>query len=929
LAEQNPLTALDAQIAATRRKLTLLELGRAFWPLYVLVFLFLAFAFAGIFERGAASVAALLTLFSLVGGVILAVRGVRAFRRVSREEAVEALDRQSDLRPVSSLSDRPADTDPETYALWSRHRDRLLSAIKSLRPPSLKAGWKALDPFLMRAILPSAVACLAIIAGSQALPRLQHALQPDLGALMGADDMVVEAWITPPDHTGRAPIFLKPGLQGVRVPKGSEVTLRTQARSAPKLILKGEKTRKQRFDATPDGAYEAKAILTEDTRVAVNWWGERQAWSILASPDDAPNVQFVSMPFMGAQDRTEFTWAADDDYGVKRLELAIRLKEPNPLAPEAEDRVPVPLPGVDMKEASDTTQLDMTRHRWAGLMVDVQLVATDGAGQDGRSETIPFILPEKLFLEPMARAAQEVRVTVLREPADYGELPANLNAVKAGAINTASMNRLEAAPGEVKRAALMLDALTLDGHKYIDDRSLYLALRMAHGILKAADSKAEADEIDTLLWAAALKAEYGSAADALRRLMAARRALEQALRDGASEEEIKRRMEAFKDAANDYLAAKMAEAIANGMDSPQSGEDMAGGGDGPSLGGQDFEDMLEALQDLTETGATDQARQLLSDITNMLENLEFEQGNGSGEGMPGMPGENAENGEGDMPEEEREMTEAMKRLSDILREQRELNDDTLAQERGETPGEQSGQQGEQGQQGQPLPGEQGQPGETGEQGQPGETGESGQGQTPDPQGETGEGQGEGEEGEDGAGSGEGEQAENGEGAGAENAQTLAERQAELGRLVDEFARENGLAEGAGENALAGRIDDEALDEIRRAQRRAADALEQGNERRAARNQEQATQLLSGVSRELASDLDELREARTGEGGQDGSLDPLGRPTTGAANSGEDVNIPDASERQQAKEVLEELRRRYSEAEDEEEREYLERLLDRF
>jgi hypothetical protein len=27
---------------------------------------------------------------------------------------------------------------------------------------------------------------------------------------------------------------------------------------------------------------------------------------------------------------------------------------------------------------------------------------------------------------------------------------------------------------------------------------------MAHGILKAADSKAEADEIDTLLWAAAL-----------------------------------------------------------------------------------------------------------------------------------------------------------------------------------------------------------------------------------------------------------------------------------------------------------------------------------------------------------------------------------------------------------------------------------------
>ena len=91
-------------------------------------------------------------------------------------------------------------------------------------------------------------------------------------------------------------------------------------------------------------------------------------------------------------------------------------------------------------------------------------------------------------------------------------------------------------------------------------------------------------------------------------------------------------MEAFRDAANEYLAAKMAEAMANGMDAPPPAED------GQArwrarLGGQDFEDMLNALQDLTETGATEQARQLLSDITNMLENLEFQQGSGGQDGM--------------------------------------------------------------------------------------------------------------------------------------------------------------------------------------------------------------------------------------------------------------------------------------------------------
>ena len=63
-----------------------------------------------------------------------------------------------------------------------------------------------------------------------------------------------------------------------------------------------------------------------------------------------------------------------------------------------------------------------------------------------------------------------------------------------------------------------------------------------------------------------------------------------ALRDGASEEEIRRLMEAFRDAANEYMAAKMAEAIANGLDraAPGAGGDVAGG-DGPPRGREDLD----------------------------------------------------------------------------------------------------------------------------------------------------------------------------------------------------------------------------------------------------------------------------------------------------------------------------------------------------
>ena len=50
-------------------------------------------------------------------------------------------------------------------------------------------------------------------------------------------------------------------LHDVRVPRGSEITLRTEAPSAPRLILKGRHRTSAKFAATPDGAWEAKAIL--------------------------------------------------------------------------------------------------------------------------------------------------------------------------------------------------------------------------------------------------------------------------------------------------------------------------------------------------------------------------------------------------------------------------------------------------------------------------------------------------------------------------------------------------------------------------------------------------------------------------------------------------------------------------------------------
>jgi hypothetical protein len=881
LADLNRIPGTKSLINRTFRRLRDIALWKAWWPFIVLLSVFIGAALLGVFERTPARLGALATLIFLVGSVVALLRGIRRYQRPERREAIDALDQQSELRPLASLMDRPARPETTGVQLWRAHEQRLTDEARRLNVPGFKAVWDQIDPLRLRFALPVAVAVLFALSWGQTYPRLSSALDPDYGSLFGAETIRIEAWITPPEHTGRAPIFLKEDQSQIRVPQGSVMTLRVQAPSTPKLRVWSRESRKTtRFEATPDNAFEATATITSDSTISVRWWGERKAWTIQTSPDAPPTTQFVELPVLGAGDRTEFSWIAGDDYGVAKLELAIK--------PEGSDRepdlVPVELGAINPREAEDESKIDLTRNRWAGARVEIRLKATDGAGQVGYSDPHYFKLPEKLLLDPLAKAIQDVRVTVLREDAPYLEAEYVPDSTEAGAYYLSATQRLSSAPHGVQRGAIMLEAVTYEAPRYFRDVLVYSGLTTARYALEASTTTDEAKATEPLLWSLALRAEYGSAADAYAALMAAKKALEDALRDGASEEEIARLVEAFKDAAQRYIAAKMAEALANGLEAPPSTEDSAEGPSGSGLGGQGFSDMLDALEDLTETGATDQARQLLADITNMLENLQFQQGQGGGgDGFPGMPGEQAENeSDEDLPEEEREMTETMRELSDLLREQRELNDETLAEQRGER-----GQQGEQ-------PFGENQPG-------PGGDSQTGEGEFPDWM-----------QGEDG--------------------QSLAERQDELADRIEDLA-ENQIGageEGEGEGA-GGLLDEDTLEAIERSQRRAGNALEDGNEGRAIRNQEQATRQLRELAEGLAEALDEARADRLGDQNAQaaGAADPFGNSVSGAVDDSNSVDIPDEAERQRAKDILDELRRRYDEAVDEDEREYLRRLLDRF
>ena len=900
MAENLILSILRRKIERTRARLARVRLFQAFALPSALVFAALALVLTGSFARFAPAAQAFLYLLFFPLFILSVGRGILHYRSPSTDEARKRFDAAHPDHPASAYTDHPARITAKSRPFWNKHKTRLAKIIAAMEPPSLSEEWRKTDPLFLRMVVPIALIGIAT-ANFNALPsRLSDAWNTDIGALFGADNTEVTAWVTPPDYTGVAPIFLNSTDRDVTVPEGSRLTVRVRGSGRPSLERRAlddaelDGRRSPPLDRAPDGAWETELEINNSQSVSLDYWGERAGWNLTAQPDEAPTVRFATDPTFGENDELSFVWGAEDEYGVVSLELVMSPTLESGLDASEVDRATVEMPSSNFRVGNDQASIDLTRHKWAGAEVELVLQATDAIGQVGYSDPFIMTLPEKLFLEPLARASQEIRLVVMREDESYTtEIENMLPALEGEELGLG--DRLEYAPDGLQQAALMLDAVTYRPESYFGDLTVYFALRRAHQLLRTANETSDAAPLDDLLWAAALRAEYGTVADAERRLAAARQALERALRDGASEDEIRRLMQAFRNAAEDYIAARMAEAIMNGNpdgmpEGSPPGQNM--------LGGNDLADMLNALEDLTETGATDAARQLLSDVTNLLNNLNF-QGGGSGAGDMFGAGDQGEASDEPPPENEQRLERTLDRLAEILEEQRRLNDETLQEQFGSDPDTQNGQTGNQ------------------QGNMDGQTGIGEDGETSSDSAETENGTGYTQSGDMQSGG-----AQEYDGPDVE----LSERQDEILGQLEAFTELDDTSDSFGTTDQA----DNNIDIARQALDYAEQALRNGDLSAAQRYQDRAIQEMRNAAGELSENLDEMRRSRLGERGEGGTRDPLGRAgSAGQQNGGTGVEIPDEIERQRARDILDELRDRLNRATDPAERDYLERLLDRF
>lgn len=853
--QQRSLKALRRPLALTRLGMLAERLVQSLWPLFAIALGVLAALMLGLQDLvpieavwSAAVVAALASLAALV-------HALRRFRVPGRGDALARLDATLPGRPIRALLDEQAigQDDAASTAIWRAHQSRMAARAAGAKAVPGDFNTARRDPYALRYVAMVAFA-VALLFGSIWRVGSVTDMTPGGGEAL-ASGPVWEGWIEPPRYTGRPTLYLN-DLDGgeIDVPLGSLITVRLYGEVG--ALTLAETVSARTGEVPPASAPAQDFIVRQSGSLEIAGPGGR-TWTIAVLPDLPPTVTRNGEPETTAMGQTTLPFAAKDDYGVEAGEARFRLDLASvdrryglTLAPEDRPDLVVPLPipiAGDRSEFEEALIEDFSKHPWANLPVSLELTVLDAAEQQAVSEQSQLTLPGRRFFDPLAAAVIEMRRDILwnRE-----------NTARAAQILRTSAHR----PDDIFRK----ETTALRTRKLIERMETLAAYDM---------SDETQERLADDLWGLALTIEEGDLADALARMERARERLEEAMRNGATNEEIAELMRELRQATEDYLnqLRRQAELDSEQMDRspPQMDENTM------MMTQDDIQRMMDRIQELMEQGRMAEAEQALRELQQLLENLRMSQ--------------QAQQGGGQNPGQQ-----AMEGLAETLRQQQGLSDEAFRDlqeqfnpnaQQGENPGNR-GRDGAQGQ---------------GQSHQPGQQPGQGQGQA---QGEGGQGLEEG----------------------------LADRQR---ALRNELRRQQGSLPGTG--TPEGDAAREALDRAGRAMDGAEQALRDRDYSEAIDQQSQAMDALREGMRNLGEALaQQQQDGQQGQGLSEAdrraqNRDPLGRETGGDGSVGTDEQMLQGEDvYRRAQELLDEIRRRSAEADrPEQELDYLKRLLERF
>ena len=888
------------------------------------VLLFMAASFAGIWER-------IGDPWRLIGLLVAlwcfgkALWRARTVKRPSASEAARRVEHDSGLehRPFDSVQDTAARTPNTDTALWDAHSAKAATAAASALAARARPALAPIDTYYARFIVPCLVVLALMVGTGDNFERLRRSIHPSWMSALDARTAKFDAWIDPPDYTGRPPVYFKTKSQ-LKAPAGSELVARVNGvKDVPRLLIV-ENGRSRRVPITRLGptSFEARTVLTQSAKARWRIGSAPKLWRIEIEADTAPKVSWNEDPTAGPRDTLDFAYDLTDDFGVTSLSLA--LQRVNDLAragvePAETETIELSLGSETVRDAKATAeQLNLTKHKWAGEKVVARLIARDFKGQVGASEPRTVIVPDKIFISPIAKAAVENRALLLAAKGMvYAPVPILDPRVYPRFTGPLPQTRIERAPGSVKRVALLLDIVTDSPVGAFKDPVVYMGLKNVQSRVEQAREMDDLSDAPEDLWLIAMRAEFGPLGNAKEAMQRAEHALRDGIARRARQREIDTLFTRYNDAVERYMEFLMQSATT------VDGDGNGGGGD---RNADEIQALLDAIEEANRLGDTEGARRALAQLAELLENMQIQLTKG-GEGEGGE----SDDGLSD------DVKEALENLADTIGEQRELQDETREAQKAQESQEQqdSGGSPNEGQDGALTAGSD--PNVSGE-GQDGEP-DSAQDTPATPEQlaqnqaalssaidaleealknagtnmNTVAPQDRGPDSSSGSSLSEDGQPQNGSGGAA-----IDDPDAPLG---------SGGQDPDGEGVVSLSPQD-ALDAAREAMAAAQKALGQDAFGEADQAQDDAIEAMKKAAEAL------IAQGNQGAGGGEdtrGGQDPFGRDSAdGEGLATGETDIPGVSDRQRARDLIEELRRRAADqGRTLDELEYLERLLERF
>ena len=596
--------------------------------------------------------AQLIVLAILGLAFLYSLKNLLPIKAAGRLAAMRRMEQHSDIqhRGLSGRSDDlvAESHDYETSLLWEEHKQRQLAALESVKLSPPKSAWRLFDPIALR--VPVALAAFAslLLGSGDLISNTQNAF--NFLPTAATQILSIDAWLKPPSYTGKQPVLLTSAAMREKLtdsteiltPENSSLSIRALGAAKPRLVFYSP-------GVTPSAETEIKSIAAQitstengfgaevklDRPVTVKLFDDSKelaSWPISLIPDAAPKIAFVEDPKAGENGGLNVHWKSSDDYGVKAVTAEISLADEQETGTGFDSNgvflydapiYKIALQKPNAKSEETTSKQDLSAHPWAGLYVTMVLTAKDAAGHASSTEPRRFKLPTRGFFRFLARALIEQRQKLIMEP--------------------------DAAPD----VATMFDAISAYPYSIRDQSKLILQLAtikagLAHA-LESDDVKLAVEH----LWGLAVAIEDGEMADVRAQLRELKQQLEQALKDGAPPERIAELTDKMRKAMDKLLDQMQKEAkkrMAEGGIKPDANS--------KSISREDLQKMLDDIEQMNKGGSKDAARDMLSQLDQLLQNLQ--PGLSDQAGKQGDPG----------------LQEKMDGLSDLMRRQQKLMDQT-------------------------------------------------------------------------------------------------------------------------------------------------------------------------------------------------------------------------------------------------------------